>query len=315
MLYPERELPSFLDKNVIPGEKMGAIPLLQELIKEGKGSIVDQDAFGAYRFQADFRNAADLSAELDRLAGQDGRDEAVELDRQAVLDLFEQVFDHRLFTGRSGTMYAYEGLGSIYWHMVAKLLLAVQEVIFRAARNEESPSARSDLVASYYRIRSGLGFEKEVHEYGAFPADPYSHTPPHGGARQPGMTGQVKEEILTRFGELGIQVEDGFVSFRPTILRRSEFREEPSTFRYCDLDGDLQTLELPARGLAFTYCQVPVVYTLTLKSSWIKVTSSDGTSSVEDGDQLGGTQSRMLFDRLGEITRIDVGVPEESLLH
>ncbi|MCW9088952.1 MAG: aminopeptidase N C-terminal domain-containing protein, partial [Gammaproteobacteria bacterium] len=54
MLYPERELPNFLDKNVIPGEKMDAIPLLQELIKEGKGSIVDRDAFGTYRFHADF---------------------------------------------------------------------------------------------------------------------------------------------------------------------------------------------------------------------------------------------------------------------
>ena len=31
------------------------------------------------------------------------------------------------FTGRSGAFYKYEGLGSIYWHMVSKLLVAVQE--------------------------------------------------------------------------------------------------------------------------------------------------------------------------------------------
>ena len=41
-----------------------------------------------------------------------------------------------------------------------------------------------------------MGFKKTESpaEYGAFPDDPYSHTPSFGGARQPGMTGQVKEE-------------------------------------------------------------------------------------------------------------------------
>ncbi|CAN0044150.1 unnamed protein product, partial [Discosporangium mesarthrocarpum] len=42
----------------------------------------------------------------------------------------------------------------------------------------------------------------------AFPTDPYSHTNRHG-AQQPGMTGQVKEEIVTRFGELGVRIEGG----------------------------------------------------------------------------------------------------------
>ena len=32
-------------------------------------------------------------------------------------------------------------------------------------------------------------------------------TPDHSGAQQPGMTGQVKEEIITRFGELGFSLE------------------------------------------------------------------------------------------------------------
>ena len=72
-------------------------------------------------------------------------------------------------------------------------------------------------------MRGGLGFNKTPVEYGAFPADPYSHTPKHAGAQQPGMTGQVKEEILTRFGELGLRVSDGTVRFEPSLLRPSEF--------------------------------------------------------------------------------------------
>jgi hypothetical protein len=46
---------------------------------------------------------------------------------------YERVLQHHAFTGRSGTMFGYEGLGCIYWHMVAKLLLAVQERVFEAA--------------------------------------------------------------------------------------------------------------------------------------------------------------------------------------
>ena len=93
-------------------------------------------------------------------------------------------------------MFGYEGLGCIYWHMVAKLLLAVQENLFAAEAAGDPPAAR--LAALYYDVRAGLGFNKTPAVYGAFPTDPYSHTPGHSGAQQPGMTGQVKEEILTR---------------------------------------------------------------------------------------------------------------------
>lgn len=56
----------------------------------------------------------------------------VATDSDAVLQIFEDVFNHKAFTGRSGTFYGYEGLGSIYWHMVSKLHLAVMEVINNA---------------------------------------------------------------------------------------------------------------------------------------------------------------------------------------
>ena len=57
----------------------------------------------------------------------------VRSEARLVLDLFERLFDHQSFTGRSGTFFGYEGLGCIYWHMVSKLLLAAQETFFRAA--------------------------------------------------------------------------------------------------------------------------------------------------------------------------------------
>ena len=71
-------------------------------------------------------------------------------------------------------------------------------------------------------MRSGLGYRKSAADYGAFPADAYSHTPGEGGAQQPGMTGQVKEEILTRWGELGLRVRDGRIQFDPVLLDEAE---------------------------------------------------------------------------------------------
>ena len=55
-------------------------------------------------------------------------------------DLFEETFHHDQFTGRSGTFFAYEGLGSIYWHMVSKLLLAAQETALRFKDEAEGPA-------------------------------------------------------------------------------------------------------------------------------------------------------------------------------
>jgi hypothetical protein len=190
----------------------------------------------------------------------------------------------------------------------------VQEVTLRAFDDGENAARREVLAREYYRIRGGLGFEKSVREYGAFPSDPYSHTPKHAGAQQPGMTGQVKEEILTRFGELGVRVHDGRVAFAPSLLRRDDFLSAPGTFRHVDLAGMPRELEVPEGSLAFTYCQVPVVYTLVRGEAWIRVTSSDGVPTERAGHRLEASDSQALIGRLGGIARIDVGIPERVLL-
>ena len=106
----------------------------------------------------------------------------------------------------------------------------------------------------------GSASTRSPEAFGAFPTDAYSHTPGHAGAKQPGMTGQVKEDILCRWGELGVQIADGRIAFRPSLLREAEFLSDPATFGYVDVNGESQTLALDAGMLAFTYCQVPVVY-------------------------------------------------------
>lgn len=93
------------------------------------------------------------------------------------------MFNHRAFTGRSGGMFGFEGLGCIYYHMVSKLLLAVEENLFAALQQDADAESIKKLGSLYYRVRKGIGFKKTPSEYGAFPTDPYSHTPGHAGAR------------------------------------------------------------------------------------------------------------------------------------
>ncbi len=315
MLYPERVLPGFLQKNRLPAAQVNAVPLLKDLLAAGNRSLLARDADGILRFQGDLRNADDLASALDRLAEQEEWSPAVARDRNAILDLFEDVFHHKSYTGRSGVMFGYEGLGCIYWHMVAKLLLAVQETCLRAAQEGRPPAILEAFARMFHRIRSGLGYEKTVAEYGAFPTDPYSHTPADGGAKQPGMTGQVKEEILTRLGELGVRIESGAVRFRPVLLRSREFLEQPATFRFYDVGARTRSLPLPPSSLAFTLCQVPVIYELVGSDAWkLRVTFADGSVVEQPGNMLDVRLSAELFSRSGRIDLIRLDIPQEAIL-
>ncbi|MDJ0832109.1 MAG: hypothetical protein QNJ69_01215 [Gammaproteobacteria bacterium] len=314
MLYPDRELPGFLEKNLIPAASVEHIALLRQMLEQGDESIVLQDAEGNYRFNADIDNAASLAERLDHLGA--GYGEQLDDARQALLELYETVFNHQAFTGRSGGMFGFEGLGCIYWHMVSKLLLAVQETFFRAVDAGADQNSLQTLGKLYYRVRHGIGFNKSPDEYGAFPTDPYSHTPKHAGAQQPGMTGQVKEEILTRFGELGIRVENGAAHFNPCLLRAQEFLREAGSFRYLDVDNQWQEIALPAASLAFTWCQVPFIYQLAGESEvGLTVIQQDAEPTRLNAMQLPPAISDQLFKRNGQIRQVWLKLTAEQLFN
>jgi len=69
---------------------------------------------------------------------------------------------------------------------VSKLLLAVQECCLKAIEEDADPVVTGKLLDHYYEIEAGIGVHKSPELYGAFPTDPYSHTPQHRGAQQPG---------------------------------------------------------------------------------------------------------------------------------
>jgi hypothetical protein len=185
--------------------------------------------------------------------------------------------------------------------MVSKLLLAVQETAVRF-RNE----AVAGKLCDFYRdIRAGLGYQKTPAEYGAFPSDPYSHTPNGHGARQPGMTGMVKEEILTRQLEVGMGFEDGHLVFDPFLLDPSELISSPRNFSYLDVFDEEQTLALPAGTLTSFVCQTPVTVQFSDRDQ-VEIHYADESSCKLNGLSLDVESSQHIFSRDGAISRLVV---------
>jgi hypothetical protein len=311
LLYPNKELPGFLHKNTIPDADAASSELLNKMLAKGDARLVERDVLGGLHFNGNFKNAKDLGAAMDALSEGEYRDLAAK-ERDLILGIFENVFHHKAFTGRSGTFFSYEGLGSIYWHMVSKLLLAVQECCLKAVEEGSAPEVTDRLIHHFYEIEAGIGVHKPVEVYGAFPTDPYSHTPLHRGAQQPGMTGQVKEDILANFGKLGVVVQDGKLSFNPCLLRKKSFAKSTQTIDYVDIKGRSAQMVLEAGTLCFTYCQIPVVYQIA-NGTGLEVVFSDGLKVVSEASELDEATSRQVFQRAGAIVQIRVYVDQTAL--
>lgn len=302
LLYPNRNIPGFFERNHIPEDRLEANRLFRNMRERGDRRLIEFDAKGKGYFNGSITNAGDVQLVLDAVIYE--YPECGERHQKDVLDIFEKMFNHKAFTGRSGTFFAYEGLGSIYWHMVSKLLLSVQETL----RRFPNSAVKGQLVDHYYEIRAGIGINKSPDLYGAFPTDPYSHTPIHRGAQQPGMTGQVKEDILNRWAELGIEVRGGQLVFSPAFLNEGEWLPQSTVFEYVDLAGQFKTIALQPHQLAFTYCQVPVVYQKAAKAA-LQIMWKDGRVEQQEGHVLDVACSSHILNRSGEILQLQLDIP------
>jgi len=310
LLYPNKELKGFLERNKIPKNLVHSSKLLMQMIDLKDASVIEKDVNGAYHFNPNFNNAKKLQQAIEILS--EDQYSVSEEEKDKILSIYEEVFNHKAFTGRSGTFYGYEGLGSIYWHMVSKLQLAVQETCFQAISKKASAETVGRLLEHYYEINAGIGVHKSPALYGAFPTDPYSHTPYGKGAQQPGMTGQVKEDVLCRFGELGLKIEAGKLIFSPNLLRKEEFLSHASKVEYFDLDNQLHTLDLFQHQLFFTFCQVPVVYEMSTENN-IQITFNSGKKVQIEGNELSQEFTKKIAKRTGEIHHLKVAINKEIL--
>ena len=305
ILYPNKTLPRFVDKNTISKQQVDSSKLLQALVKSGNTQIITKDCNGQCHFNCNFNNVENLKAAITNLP--EAFKSIAAKEAEVVYGIFEANFNHKSFTGRSGTFFGYEGLGSIYWHMVSKLLLGAFEATQKAIDQKQDPKIIGRLFDHYFEINAGIGAHKSPELYGAFPTDPYSHTPGGKGAQQPGMTGQVKEDILCRFGELGMRVSKGALCFEPSIMKASEFIQKAQTFKYIDVKQEKQSIALEKDSLAFTVCQVPVIYKKASKESTI-VTFFEGPTKIFDTNALDVKTTKDVFERTHKIKHITVFV-------
>ncbi|MGB0344835.1 MAG: hypothetical protein ACPGGJ_05500, partial [Coraliomargarita sp.] len=311
LLYPDKQLPRFLDFNKVPAEDALAIPLLARMREDLDCRLLSPSADGGMRFNPQIRNRFELDHMLDKLAAEKPLRESIKAGRAQIHQLYENTFKHKAFTGRSGSMFSYEGLGCIYWHMVSKLMLAALEVTLEARDNEHF----STLAQHYYAIQDGLGFRKTAAEYGAFPADAYSHTPSHSGASQPGLTGMVKEGILCRFHELGLAFRQGCIRFRPSILRAAELTSEARQAEIIRADGSNATMEIPEQALLFTLAQTPVIYRRSPSGKpSIEIRFRDGSQHAIDSDTLDPDLSDSILHRRDQIDHLMVLQPADRFI-
>ncbi len=262
-LYPVEQTKSFIDKNRIEG------------VTQPIEWIVTCDEAGCYHFDAQITTQEVLVA---RLAERGITDPLYTL----LLDAFEANFGHKKFTGRSQVMYKFEGIGCVYWHQNAKLALAVLEEAARAHRQGSDAQA---IYEAYKTITNGFIYRKTPVACQGIPVEPYSHTSFNKRSEQPGMTGQVKESVLMRRLELGVQVIDGCVSFDPWFLSEEEFDEQGK--------------------ITFTLYGVPVQYTKG-ECDGIEIVANAGTTTRIEATTLDCDTSEALFLKTGTIQSLHV---------
>ena len=301
LLYPDRELPRFMEINHFGEDQVTKVEALAEMIVNGDERLVVRDPEGGYRFHHSLTNSYELNGAMSAIEGLSSEDQ-IEIEA-----LYESVFQHQMFTGRSGSMFGYEGLGCVYWHMVSKLMVAAQEVTLEAMEKGADAETLRRFAGAYFSVQAGLGYRQSPRQYGAFPAEPYSHSSGQAGAQQPGLTGQVKEGILCRLGELGVDFIEGQLAFRPRLLRNSEFE---------GLDARPDQAAIPAGVISFTFAGTAVTYhrNTSADTAIVRVRYSTGEEKAFDGILDHETSSEIL-SRSGKISSIDVQVPASWLIY
>ena len=119
------------------------------------------------------------------------------------------------------------------------------------------------------------------------------------------MTGQVKEDILSRWMELGVRVDGGKLGFDPAFFDLNEFLNEDVAWKLHGQTGHGVDLAVLKGQFAFSVCQVPVVYQ-SGKESLLTIHFAASEPLTRKELSLSVDESSAVFQRNGRITRIVV---------
>ena len=96
------------------------------------------------------------------------------------------------------------------------------------------------------------------------------------------------------------------------MLRKYEFLEKDATFNYVNIASEKKQITIQKGSLCFTYCQVPVVYTIA-ETYGLTVHFEDGSTKAFETLRLDATTSQQVFNRAGEVTQINVNIKKSHL--
>ncbi len=87
-----------------------------------------------------------------------------------------------------------------------------------------------------------------------------------------------------------------------------ELFDEPGRLEYVDAAGHEARLDVPAGGVAFTFCQVPVIYRFGGSERSVTILRGPAAETIP-GDTLPAAVAEELFRRTGSLTAIEVAIP------
>ena len=128
------------------------------------------------------------------------------------------------------------------------------------------------------------------------------------GVQQPGMTGQVKEDLLSRLMELGVKISNGCIVIDPVLLTNDEFLTDVAFARATPYALKYPHVEFGSNVLAFSFCNVPFVYTIG-GTNGVKVTLTSGEVVVSGLMELSEKLSQDIFARNGNVEKVEVTIP------
>ncbi len=126
------------------------------------------------------------------------------------------------------------------------------------------------------------------------------------------MTGQVKEDILARISELGVKMKDGKLQFQPALLQKKEFLSLATEATFILEDGSKKVMKLDENSLAFSVCQVPIIYKIDTSNA-LTVFYKNGTIEAFQTLELDKKTSEKIVHRTGEIESVYVSLSENKL--
>jgi hypothetical protein len=96
------------------------------------------------------------------------------------------------------------------------------------------------------------------------------------------------------------------------MLRKEEFLTEPKTFNYVTINNEPAQIQLAKGELAFTYCQVPIIYQISTDNE-VEIVHTDASIIKFNTLALDRELSDRIFKRFGLVEKISVKINKDLL--